>query len=166
MFQPNKNILEWKMRAAVGEDSARPTAWPATLLRRLILGLLLVAALTMSVAAASASPVTNPVGSAYGAADYYVLVHDCAGQSCQRAANWTPYEQRLRQWFNDGGWGRDPSVVSRSDPQSITWARWAATHLAYVDEPNAAARRNALRQLRREVGSGTVIHVFSVPSKR
>jgi hypothetical protein len=165
MFQPNMNTLERKMRAAVPEANERPLARPATL-RLLVLGLALVTALMISAASTSASPIANPVGSAYGPADYYVLVHECTGQDCRRAADWTPYEQRVQQWFRDGGWGRDPSVASHSDPHSITWAQWAAAHVSYVDERTAAAQRNAVQQLRRDLGSGVVIHTFRVPSQR
>jgi hypothetical protein len=141
-----------------------------TLRSMLILALALVCALTLLTLSTGSAQAAGRAGStgvpASGADDYYVLVHVCAGAACARPADWAPAERQLQARFGAGDWGRDTAVVSRANAGKTGWARWAAQHRYYIDEPNASARRNAICRLRQELGNTAVMHIISVPSMR
>jgi hypothetical protein len=173
-------VLEQRMQSEVADRVAEadrmrqaPPKLPALRsmpLRMIIVALVLTATLAMFLLSAGQANASAPGSSvraaAYRADDYYVLVHDCYGRGCAAAADWSPYEQRLQQLFQAGGWGKDDAVVSRMHPQPQTFAAWAQEHIYYVEETAMGARRAAIEDLRRDVRGAGRLYIWSVPSKQ
>ena len=180
MLENNVYLLERQMAAEVTTRRAAAqrmhvaapgrVAGRGTVRSLLVLGAALAVALALlalSTGPAQAAGLAGPTSApAYGADDYYVLVHVCAGAACARPADWAPAERQLQAHFQAGDWGRDAAVVSRANAGKTSWAQWAAQHRYYFDEPGASARRNAIRLLRQELGNTVVMHIIPVPSTR
>jgi hypothetical protein len=151
--------------AAPGRVVGGGTVRSLLLLTAALAGALALLALSSGPAQA-AGLAGQPPAPAYGADDYYALVHVCAGAACAHPADWAPAERQLQARFQAGAWGRDTAVVSRAKAGQTPWAQWAAQHRYYIDEPSASARRNAVRLLRQELGNTAVMHIIPVPSTR
>ncbi|HEX6607606.1 MAG TPA: hypothetical protein VF276_11895 [Chloroflexia bacterium] len=180
MLENNVYLLERQMAAEVTTRRATAqrmhlaapgrVASSGTVRSLLVLGLALAGALALlalSTGPAHAAGLVGPTGAPVNGADaVYALVHVCAGATCARPADWAPAERQLQAQFQAGAWGRDTAVVSRAGAGQISWAQWAAQHRYYIEEPNASARRNAIRLLRQELGNTVVVHIIPVPSTR
>jgi len=128
-------------------------------LRSLLLVAALLGIMSISFALPARAHAASTAG--YGPNDSYILVKDCPTQRCAGPAAWGPVEQQLHQLFNQGRWGDDGVVASRSNPTRPSWAQWATTHLYYVDEQSPAAQRGALAVLLHDL-RGSVVHILHV----
>jgi hypothetical protein len=130
---------------------------------RAFLFFILVGVLGSVLSLADAVPQVSTAG--YGPDDDYVLVKNCPLRMCAEPADWRPGEQLLHQLFTQQGWSQDPAVVSRIDHYRLTWGKWAADHLYYIDESTPAARRTALNTVLHDL-RGRSIHIVRVPAVR